>query len=56
MMDFDLRKQNLLEEYDDKLTYNYLICDSIAQGEHNLVAKFLEKVSNGEEKGDLYLI
>ena len=53
MKNFDPRKK-LQEEYDSKLTYNYLICDSIAQGEHVLVAQFLEKVPNTDEKGDLY--
>ena len=54
MKNFDPRKK-LLEEYDSKLSYNYFISAAIAQGEHLLVAKFLEKVPNTDEKGDLYL-
>ena len=54
MKNFDPRKK-LQEEYDAKLTYNYWISASIAQGEHVLVAQFLEKVPNTDEKGDLYL-
>ena len=55
MKNVDLRKKNLREDYDDKLTYNYLICDSIDHGEHVLVAEFLEKVPNTEKRGDFDL-
>ena len=54
MKNFDLL-QNLREEYNDKLTYNYWIYASLAQGEHDLVAQFLKKVPNTEKKGDLYV-
>ena len=53
MKNFDPRKK-LREEYDSKLTYNYCISATIAQGEHDLVAQFLEKVPNTDEKGDFY--
>ena len=53
MKNFDPRKK-LLEEYDSKLSYNYWISATIAQGEHFLVAQFLQKVPNRDKKGDLY--
>ena len=55
MKNFDPVKK-LREEYDDKLTYNYLIYASITKGEHDLVSKFLQKVPNTNKKGDLYFI
>ena len=54
MKNFDPRKK-LQEEYDDKLTYNYWIPASLAQGEHDLVAQFLQKLPNTDKKGDLYI-
>ena len=52
MKKFDPIKK-LREEFDDKLTYNYWISAAIAQGEHDLVAEFLQKVPNTDKKGDL---
>ena len=54
MKNFDPIKK-LREEYDDKLYYNYLIRTAIAQGEHDLVEQFLQKVPNTDKKGDLYM-
>ena len=55
MKNFDPTKK-LREEYDDKLTYNYWISASIAQGDNALVVQFLKKVPNTDKKGDLYFI
>ena len=55
MKNFDPRKK-LQEEYDAKLIYNYWICASIAQGEHALVTRFLQKVPNTDNKSDLFRI
>lgn len=51
MKNFDPIKK-LREEYDDKLTYNTLISIAIAQGEHDLVLQFLQKLPNTDAKGD----
>ena len=53
MKNFDPRKK-LREEYDDKFTYNYWISASLAQGEHDLVAQFLQKVPNTDIKGPIF--
>ena len=53
MKNFDPIKK-LREEFDDKLTYNYWISAAIAQGEHDLVEQFLQKVPNTDKKGDFY--
>ena len=52
MKNFDPIKK-LQEEYDEKLSYNYWITAAIAQGEHDLVEQFLQKVPNTDKKGDL---
>ena len=51
MKNFD-PKENLKKEYDDKLSYNYWISASIAQGEHELVSQFLKKVPDSDKKGN----
>ena len=53
LKNFDPRKK-LRGDYDDKLTYNYWISASLAQGEHDLVAEFLQKVPSTDKKGDLF--
>ena len=53
LKNFDPRKK-LREEYEDKLSYNYWIYASLAQGEHDLVAEFLQKVPSTDKKGDLF--
>ena len=51
MKNFDPKKY-LQKEYNDKLYYNYLIYSAISQGQHDVVSKFLKKVTSFEEKGD----
>ena len=55
MINFDPRKK-LQEEYDDKLSFTYWIRASLAKGEHNLVAQFLQKVPNTDKKGLFYFL
>ena len=45
--------KNFLPEYDDKFPYNNWVSGAIAQGKHDLVEQFLQKVPNTDKKGDL---
>ena len=49
---FDPR-EILEKEYDSKLCYNHLLSPAIAMGEYDLVQRFLRKVPNTVEKGNL---
>ena len=50
MKNFDPTKK-LREEYSDKFPYNHLIAALLAQGEHDLVTEFLQKVPDTDKKG-----
>ena len=43
--------EHLKKNYNDKLTYNYWISASIAQGEAELVSDFLKKVPDSDKRG-----